>query len=220
LPFAEPTFAETLCALVGRPAPPLTAVGIDAALWAIIERGLSKRPSQRWPSMRALGTALARWLLSRGVTVDVTGAALHTQWDLPPAHPWQPAPTEVLQIAALPDEERDEGRDEERYRSEHKSGLHFRQRTRGKKPTTLPPPQRSRRRVPVLMVGIRLALAGAAVAGVTLTPPLDKIANQAKALLIGFVGASETERAQGATEAARNADTAETPAPPVTSSVP
>jgi serine/threonine-protein kinase len=220
LPFAEPTFAETLYALVGRPAAPLTAVGIDAALWEIIERGLSKKPSQRWPSMRELGTALARWLLSRGVTVDVTGAALHTQWDLPPAHPWHPAPREVAQIAASPDEERDEGRDDERYRSEHKSGLYFRRSTRGKKPTTLPPPRRPRRRVSVLMVGLRLALAGAAVAGVTLTPPLDKIASEAKALLMGFVGASETERAQGATEAARTAATAETPAPPVPSSVP
>jgi len=159
LPFAAPTVAETLQALVGRPAAPLTAVGIDAALWEIIDRGLSKRPLQRWPNMRELGTALARWLLSRGVTVDVTGAALHTQWDLPPAHPWHAAHEPAAEIAASPDE-------------------------------TLPPHRRSRHRVSVLMVGIRLALAAGAVAGVTLTPPLDEIANEAKALLMGFVGAS------------------------------
>src|SRR5260221_13969352 len=40
--------------------------------------------------MRELGTALATWLMSRGVTIDVTGAALHTQWAVGQTHSWRP----------------------------------------------------------------------------------------------------------------------------------
>ena len=101
LPFSKPTFAETLCALVGREAAPLTAIGIDPALWQIIERGLRKAPEERWQSMHELGTALASWLMSRAVTVDVTGAALHTQWPVPAGDRWQP-PSEQSPVPAGP----------------------------------------------------------------------------------------------------------------------
>jgi eukaryotic-like serine/threonine-protein kinase len=82
LPFSEPTFAETLCALVGRDPAPLSALGIDPDLARIVERGLSKKPEARWQSMRELGAALSSWLVSRNVTVDATGTALDTQWQL------------------------------------------------------------------------------------------------------------------------------------------
>jgi serine/threonine-protein kinase len=52
----------------------------DAALWAIIERGLAKDRSQRYASIADLGTALAGWLLSHGVLEDACGASLEGKW--------------------------------------------------------------------------------------------------------------------------------------------
>jgi serine/threonine-protein kinase len=52
----------------------------DDALWGILSKGLSKDPSARWPSMRALGEALAGWLLSNGISEDITGASLASTW--------------------------------------------------------------------------------------------------------------------------------------------
>jgi predicted Ser/Thr protein kinase len=52
----------------------------DAELSAIIARGLSKLPSERFQSMGELGRALASWLLAQGVTEDICGATLETKW--------------------------------------------------------------------------------------------------------------------------------------------
>ena len=82
LPFHGSTFAESLYARVEGIAEPLTVVGVDRALWQIVERGLEAKPEDRWPSMRELGSALATWLVSRGVSDDVTGAALRSQWQV------------------------------------------------------------------------------------------------------------------------------------------
>jgi serine/threonine-protein kinase len=96
LPFTRSTFAETLCTLLGREAVPLTSMGVDSELWEIIERGLRKSPADRWQSMRDLGTALAKWLMSRGVTVDVSGTALTTQWEVEPTEPACEPPVPTL----------------------------------------------------------------------------------------------------------------------------
>lgn len=53
---------------------------LDAKLWNILRRGLAKKKGQRWPSMFALGRALACWLLERGVTSDVCGVSLESRW--------------------------------------------------------------------------------------------------------------------------------------------
>lgn len=45
----------------------------DAALWAILERGLKKDPAERWQSARELGAAFAEWLLSHGIELDIAG---------------------------------------------------------------------------------------------------------------------------------------------------
>ncbi len=42
--------------------------------------GLAKAASDRYPSMRDLGEALARWLLDRGVTEDSVGTSLRRAW--------------------------------------------------------------------------------------------------------------------------------------------
>ena len=52
----------------------------DPALWAILEQGLQKEIGNRWPTMRQMGVALARWLLEQGITEDVSGSSLESTW--------------------------------------------------------------------------------------------------------------------------------------------
>lgn len=52
----------------------------EPELWNILARGLHKEPSGRYPSMRELGEALARWLLSRGISEDAAGTSLRRVW--------------------------------------------------------------------------------------------------------------------------------------------
>jgi hypothetical protein len=60
---------------------PILAHGVgDAELWEILRRGLAKSPADRWPSMRALGQALARWLRHQGVRDDVSGVLIGSKW--------------------------------------------------------------------------------------------------------------------------------------------
>ncbi|WP_437476827.1 protein kinase [Sorangium sp. So ce1014] len=80
-PYAGEQGFGTLRAVIQDPVPSLVErCGTDPALWSIIERGLRKAPADRWGSMRELGVALATWLLSRGVSEDVSGASLRAQW--------------------------------------------------------------------------------------------------------------------------------------------
>jgi serine/threonine protein kinase len=48
----------------GEPQSILDHTAGDAALWAILRRGLAKAPADRWPSMGALAGALNDWLLA------------------------------------------------------------------------------------------------------------------------------------------------------------
>src|SRR5260221_6712647 len=70
---------------IGRSEPrPVTELAAgDAELWAILAKGLAKDRRERWPSMRAFGEALARWLLSRGTTEDIAGVAVDSMWMRP-----------------------------------------------------------------------------------------------------------------------------------------
>jgi serine/threonine protein kinase len=52
----------------------------DAELSAIVARGLSKVPGQRFQSMGELGRALANWLLAQGVSEDICGTSLEAKW--------------------------------------------------------------------------------------------------------------------------------------------
>lgn len=52
----------------------------DATLWEIIEQGLRKEKSHRWPSMFALGHALAEWAVERRVQSDILGVWLPGRW--------------------------------------------------------------------------------------------------------------------------------------------
>jgi serine/threonine-protein kinase len=52
----------------------------QAELWTLLTRGLAKAPGDRYPSMRALGEALALWLIERGVQEDALGTSLRRVW--------------------------------------------------------------------------------------------------------------------------------------------
>ncbi len=52
----------------------------DDELSAIVARGLSKRPGDRFASMGELGRTLAKWLLTQGVTEDICGTTLEAKW--------------------------------------------------------------------------------------------------------------------------------------------
>lgn len=63
LPFLGDNHAVQRIAIIDQAPPPFEALGVDEpALWAIVERGLEKKPEDRWPSMRPLAAALRAWL--------------------------------------------------------------------------------------------------------------------------------------------------------------
>lgn len=78
LPFVGATQEALLDAIVTHP--PAEPVELDPVLWRIIQRGLSKRPADRWPSMRDFGARLAEWLLGNGVSEDICGASVRATW--------------------------------------------------------------------------------------------------------------------------------------------
>jgi serine/threonine protein kinase len=55
-------------------------VGLDPALSALIQRGLSKARDKRPASIFELGQELAGWLYAQGVHEDATGSALEARW--------------------------------------------------------------------------------------------------------------------------------------------
>ncbi|AUX20066.1 uncharacterized protein SOCEGT47_005290 [Sorangium cellulosum] len=80
-PFSSRNALDGLRAVLQDAVPSLVdARGLDADLWAIVERGLRKEPSSRWSSLRELGEALAAWLWSRGVREDARGVPLQGEW--------------------------------------------------------------------------------------------------------------------------------------------
>lgn len=83
-PFDAPTTRETVLQVLGTRAQRPAALDAEPALWSIVQRGLAKVPDARWPSMNALGRALAVWAAERGVISDAAGAALVPCWLNPP----------------------------------------------------------------------------------------------------------------------------------------
>ena len=100
-PFEGDNYHALLYAIVEHvPAPTTDFAAGDAELWAILERGLSKSPKDRWATMRSLGQALAAWVAAQGVDTDVTGMSLSAVWlhDALPPPPKDPA-GHVLPVA-------------------------------------------------------------------------------------------------------------------------
>ena len=80
-PFEADNYNALLRTIIDEAPRSLSSFGVDQPeLWRILTRGLAKAASDRYPSMRDLGEALARWLLDRGVTEDAVGTSLRRAW--------------------------------------------------------------------------------------------------------------------------------------------
>jgi serine/threonine-protein kinase len=76
-PFAGDSYNALLYAIMGQEPLSLAEHGVDEPeLWAILARGLDKNRDTRFPNMRALGRALAEWLLDRKIKTDITQGPL------------------------------------------------------------------------------------------------------------------------------------------------
>jgi eukaryotic-like serine/threonine-protein kinase len=96
LPFEGKSYNAILRAIIEDTPPPTTTfAGGDAPLWQILERGLKKDVDKRWQSLRELGTALATWLIQRGIDQDVSGASLHAVWIQGSSGSMPPAPRSI-----------------------------------------------------------------------------------------------------------------------------
>jgi serine/threonine-protein kinase len=80
-PFAGADHAALVIAIAHEEPKALTEFGVgDDALWAVIHAGLRKTPNERYPTMFALGKAMAGWLVTQGYDDDTTGAPLRSTW--------------------------------------------------------------------------------------------------------------------------------------------
>lgn len=80
-PFEGKNYNALLYSIIADEPPTLASLGVDdEELWHIVRRGLEKDPANRWQSMQLLGASLARWLISRNVQEDITGATVSAQW--------------------------------------------------------------------------------------------------------------------------------------------
>jgi serine/threonine protein kinase len=81
VPFDGKNYNAVLYAIVANEAPALPSLGAgDEALWAVLQKGLSKNPDDRFGSIFELGRELASWLISQDVFNDITGASLQAGW--------------------------------------------------------------------------------------------------------------------------------------------
>jgi eukaryotic-like serine/threonine-protein kinase len=80
-PFDGDNYNALMFAIINNEPKSLMELGVaDEELSAIVQRGLRKSQSERWPSMRDLGEELALWLESKGLTEDITGTSLRRSW--------------------------------------------------------------------------------------------------------------------------------------------
>jgi eukaryotic-like serine/threonine-protein kinase len=83
LPFDSESYNALMRQIVEDTPLTLAELGAsDAPLSSIVEIGMAKEPERRWPSMDALGAALAQWLVERGVDEDATLKPLRSTWAL------------------------------------------------------------------------------------------------------------------------------------------
>ncbi|MBI4952610.1 MAG: serine/threonine protein kinase [Myxococcales bacterium] len=102
-PFGGDNYNAQLRSIIEDDPPRFCASGVEEpGLEGIVARGLAKEPAARWPTMHALGVALAVWLRERGYTSDAAGAALDVQW-MPPTTS-AAAPSDVIGGDSLPPE--------------------------------------------------------------------------------------------------------------------
>jgi serine/threonine protein kinase len=80
-PFSGANWHGLMWAIMeGKPKPLSDHEISEPALWAILQRGLSKERERRYSSMFEFGQALAIWLIDQGVTRDICNASLKASW--------------------------------------------------------------------------------------------------------------------------------------------
>jgi serine/threonine-protein kinase len=80
-PFEADNYNALLRTIIDDAPKSLASFGVvQPELWSILTRGLAKSAFDRYPNMRDLGEALARWLLDRGITEDSVGTSLRRAW--------------------------------------------------------------------------------------------------------------------------------------------
>jgi serine/threonine-protein kinase len=90
-PFQSDNYNALLRLIVETEAPTLLERCVaDAELSAIVKRGMSKHPDERFGSMGQMGRALATWLHDRGITEDACGVSLEARWLSRPSDPTYP----------------------------------------------------------------------------------------------------------------------------------
>lgn len=102
--FEGESLDDILREVLAKEVAPLETVSTACTeLSAIVAKGMRKERDERFGSIAEIGAALARWLLSRGIAEDVTGASVRATWldgrtasDRPPSAPdfGQPLPIE------------------------------------------------------------------------------------------------------------------------------
>ncbi|HEY3595752.1 MAG TPA: serine/threonine-protein kinase, partial [Polyangiaceae bacterium] len=81
IPFRKPNYNALMRVIISEPAKPMTEHDAgDDGLWQIVERGLAKRPEDRWPNMTEFGEALALWLYEHGIKEDLSGNSIRAVW--------------------------------------------------------------------------------------------------------------------------------------------
>jgi serine/threonine protein kinase len=91
-PFQGESYNALLWSILGSHPKPIAEHGIDEPeLWNILDRGLTKDRDFRFGDMRALGRALAGWLLARRVKEDITKAPLRAWLDTIERAPERPS---------------------------------------------------------------------------------------------------------------------------------
>jgi len=81
MPWDRPNYNALMQAIIHEPPAATTELSAgDADLWRVIERGLEKKPENRWASMTELGEALALWLYEHGVKEDISANSLRAVW--------------------------------------------------------------------------------------------------------------------------------------------
>jgi serine/threonine-protein kinase len=80
-PFTASSYNALLRQILEDTPPSLQDLAVaDAALSALVARGLSKDRAQRFPAMAELGQGLAAWLVAQDIHEDICGTTLETKW--------------------------------------------------------------------------------------------------------------------------------------------
>ena len=104
-PFPQGSIGELINeVLTGKPTPPSRRAPGPRGLWPVLRRGLSRRPTARWPSMTALLQQLQRvsrrrahrrWLVVAGLAAATAGGAL---WGQASHAPCRGAPARMAEV--------------------------------------------------------------------------------------------------------------------------